>query len=190
MDNLFNIPSRRFGKIAEARLVVKGYPEFDESQARAADGTWGGGGGGGGGSKPAGSGGGWKKLVAAAGGVAALAATLAAAGVPVLRGAAGLRHARRAVLAARAGAARTAMRNVPRGMPSGTRATSFHTRSEADIIRNERAARVFALGGAGTRSAANLARDRTATGLRSIDRMFGGKPRYPHLQQASRFMRR
>ena len=40
MDTLFDTPSRRFGKIAEARLIVKGYPEYDDNQARGKGGKW------------------------------------------------------------------------------------------------------------------------------------------------------
>ena len=137
MSDLFDTPSRRYLEIAKCRLVVKGYPEYDESQARAADGTWGGGSGGG--SSSAGQGkdtkSGWKKLVAMAGGVAALAATLAAAGVPVLRGLPGLRHARRAVLATRHDIATRRARSVGIFDTIGLGRQGPHVRAETEVLR-------------------------------------------------------
>ena len=45
MDTLFDTPSRRYSKLARKRLIAKGYPEFDDNQARGKGGQWTAGGG-------------------------------------------------------------------------------------------------------------------------------------------------
>lgn len=142
MSTLFDIPSRRFAKLARARPVGKGYPEYDESQPRAADGTWGGGGGSGGAKKPSNeSGGVFGRLVNSLGGVALVASGLAALGVPGVRSVHGLRQLRSKVLGLRTRSALSLARGLS---PAETRAWSGqggagpYVRAETQALRGLR----------------------------------------------------
>jgi hypothetical protein len=120
-NDLFEIPSRKAINFAKRRAIArKGYPEYNENQARGEGGQWSAGGAGGGSKGSESTRSGWRKLVAAAGGAAALATILATAGVPVLRSAPGLRRARNAFLGWRTARARQALQGVPPSMAAAT----------------------------------------------------------------------